>query len=387
MARGYNTAADILTRTRDGQDLNAIWQAYQEALAAFNATRQPLIDLLSFSVDQTIEDLTQPGQEKFERATEFGVPQAMRPSPTVTQRAYPFEWWDTRAGYTQQFLMGGRSGRAVTQMQLDQVLNQVMEADNQLQFEQVMKALFNSANRAADLNGVSYTVTALYNADSSYIPPYKGKSFTAATHTHYLGTGAGGQTKFDPGDITEAANHIEEHGYTRANGYNILILMNGTDIDAGPATYVRNTNFNNGAANVLSIYDYIPAMGQNLAIQLPPGYTLVGGLPPNTFAGLEVTGSWGPYLFIKDAQIPEGYMVAVATRGQNTNTNVVGIREHEDAALRGLVLKPGNFSNYPLVNSYFLRGLGTGIGPRGAAVVMQVGVAAGAYSVPATYAW
>ena len=83
-------------------------------------------------------------------------------------------------------------------------------------------------------------------------------------------------------------------------------------------------------------------------------------------------------------QIPSGYFVAVATRGTNTSTNVVGIREHANPALRGLVLKPGNRESYPLIDSYYIRGLGTGVGPRGAAAIMHN---ASTYAVPAAFAW
>src|SRR5829696_4753612 len=107
MAKGYHSTSDILTKTRDGQDLNKIWDDYNAALAAFNAARQPLIDFLSFTVTDIIEDIVQPGSERFEKASEFGIPKAVKPAPTVTQRAFPFDWWDTRAGYTFQFLAGG----------------------------------------------------------------------------------------------------------------------------------------------------------------------------------------------------------------------------------------------------------------------------------------
>ena len=61
MAKGYATSADILTRTRDGQDLNAVWDSYQQALQDFNSARTPLADLLSFGVTNVIEDIVQPG--------------------------------------------------------------------------------------------------------------------------------------------------------------------------------------------------------------------------------------------------------------------------------------------------------------------------------------
>lgn len=387
MAQGYNASGDILQRTRDGQDLNAIWNGYQSSLAEFNAARQPLIDLLSFTTTQVIEDIVQPGTERFEKATEFGIPKSLRPNLTPTARAYPFEWFDARHAYTFQFLAGGPGhSTGATQRQLDAVMDMMLEADNALQYEMVMKALFNNANRTTLIDGTTYTVTALYNADSIYIPPYRGQTFNPATHTHYVFSGQASQTAFDPQDHLDLAALVEEHGYNRAAGYNIIFLMNPIDANAGIVGFQRGVAKDYGAAvDPVSLYDFIPSNGANLNMMLPPGYTLVGGLPANAFAGLDVAGSWGPYLVVTDRQIPQGYMVALATRGASTQTNVVGIRDHENAALRGLVLLPGNRQNYPLIDSYFVRGMGTAIGPRGAAAIMQL--AQSAYAVPAQFAW
>lgn len=388
MAKGYSTSGDVLTRTRDGQDLNLIWEQYQAALREFNATRQPLIDLLSFTTNNVIEDIVQPGQERFEKASEFGVPVKVRPAPTPTARAYPFEWYDTASGYTFQFLAGGPSQSAgASQAQLDSVLQQVLEADNQLQFELVMKALFNSANRTTIVDGISYNTPPLWNATSTdYIPPYKGQTFTPATHTHYTFSGQASQTAFDAQDHLDLARLVEEHGYTRANGYNVIFLMNPTDANAGIVRFQRGVTLDLGAAvDISSLYDFIPSQGQNFAMQLPPGFTLVGGLPPNTFAGMDVAGTWGPYMVVTDTQIPQGYMVGVATRGPATTTNVVGVRENANPGLRGVVLRPGNNGDYPLVDSYYIRGLGTAVGPRGAAAIMQLH--ASAYTTPAAFAW
>jgi hypothetical protein len=384
MAKGYGTSGDILTKTRDGQDLNAIWQQYQDALASFNAARQPLINLLSYSTTQAIEDVVQPGQESFEEATEYGVPVSIRPAPAPVARGFPFKWYDTRAGYTFQFLAGGPGNSdGASSAQLDTILQQVMEADNNLQFQLVMKAVFNNANRSISIDGFATTATALYNADGVYpIPTYKGVTFPSGSHTHYMPTGSTQAWTFDPDDFTALAKLVEEHGYTRANGYNILFLMNPTDSQATIQRYVRNTVFS--TSTVTSLYDFIPSQGQNFAVQLPPGFTLVGGLPANQFAGLDVAGSWGPYLVVTDPQIPLGYVIAVATRGGAQNTNVVGIREHANAGLRGVVLRPGNNQNYPLIDSFYIRGMGTAIGPRGAAAVMQN---ATSYAVPASMAW
>lgn len=381
MAKGYNSSADILTRTRDGQDLNRIWADYQEALAQFNAQRQPLIDLLSYTVTQPIEDVVQPIQEDFEEATEFGVPTSVRPAPQPIARAFPFTWYDLATRFTFQFLAGGPSQTAgASQAQLDAIQNQIMEADNNLQFKLVMKALFNSANRSTLIDNANYTVTALYNADGSFIPPWQGNTFDGTTHTHYLATGSAQAHIFDPGDFQTAANHLEHHGYTRSAGYVVMFLMNLSDAQATIAQFARGVSF--GSVN--SIYDFIPSAGQNLVFQLPPGFTLLGGVPPNNFAGLDVLGTWGQYMVVTHGNIPSGYFVALATRGGSTQTNVVGIREHANPSMRGLVLFPGNRESYPLIDSYYVRGLGTAIGPRGAAAVMFNGTS---YAVPAQYAW
>lgn len=384
MARGYSAKADILTRTRDGQDLNAIWDAYQGALDDFNAARQPLVDLLSSRVDGIVDEIGAPGTERFELATEFGVAQSIRPAASVTSRAYPFDWYDLRQGYTWRFLAKS------TQRQVDMVMQMALEAENALVFEQTMKALFNNANRQATLDGIAtpFTVVALYNADGSYIPPYKGQTFPGS-HTHYLGSGANtGQVAFDPQDILDLAGTIEHHGFTRSQGYNIIFLMNPADAQASVVRYVRNQTFvSGGATTVTSLYDFIPTTGSNQSLLLPPGYTLTGGLNATSFAGLEVTGSWGPYLFLQDQAIPPGYMVAAATAGQGSQLNIVGIREDDDPNLQGLILKPGNNNAYPLIDSHFIRGLGAGIRQRGAAAIMKLDASGGAYTVPATYVW
>jgi hypothetical protein len=384
MAKGYSARADILTRTRDGQDLNAIWDAYIAALDDFNAARQPLVDLLSSPVNDIVDEAGAPGTERFELATEFGIARSIRPAPTVTSRAYPFEWYDLRHGYTWRYLT------KATQRQTDAVLNVAMEAENALVFEQVMKSLFNNVNRTAMIDGSPspFTVVALYNADSSYIPPYKGLTF-AGSHNHYLSSGSNtGQVAFDPQDILDLAGTIEHHGFTRGQGYNIIFMMNPADAATSVVKYRRGTNFvSGGAAVVESLYDFIPTQAANQTLLLPPGYTLAGGLAPNSFAGIDVVGSWGPYLFLQDYQIPAGYVVAAATAGSSATLNIIGIREDEDNSLRGLILKPGNNNAYPLIDSHFIRGIGAGVRQRGAAAIMKLDATGGAYTVPASMVW
>lgn len=384
MAKGYSAKADILTKTRDGQDLNAIWDAYQAALAEFNAARQPIIDLLSSPADGIVDEVATPGTERFELASEFGIAQSIRPQPAVTSRAYPFEWYDLRQGYTWRYLV------KATSRQTDMVLQHALEAENALVYEQVTKSLYNNTNRTATVDGIAqpFTVVALYNADGTVPPPYRGLTFNGS-HTHYLGSGANaGQVAFDPQDFTDLAGTIEHHGFTRAQGYNIIFFMNPADAVTSVQKFVRNQVFvSGGATTVTSLYDFIPATGSNMSLLLPPGYQLVGGLAPTSFAGLDVVGTWGPYMFVQDYQFPQGYVLAAATAGQSSDLNIIGIREDEDPALQGLILKPGNNQNYPLIDSNFIRGIGAGVRQRGAAAIMKLDASGGGYTVPASMVW
>jgi hypothetical protein len=52
--------------------------------------------------------------------------------------------------------------------------------------------------------------------------------------------------------------------------------------------------------------------------------------------------------------------------------------------LRGLRLVKGAVPDYPLIDSYYQRGFGTGVRQRGGGVVMQV-TASGTYTIPAAY--
>lgn len=370
MAKGFNASGDVLTATRDGQDLNAIWNAYQEMLRTWNSTRQPLVDLLSFNTDQIVDDVIQGVEEDFEEASEFGVPKSVRPAVTTQQRAYDFKWYDVAARFTFQFLSDA------PQRQVDMVQEQILEADNRLTFKKVMQRIFNSANTSTTINNVVYPAKPLYNADSEYIPDYAGTSFNAATHTHYVTSGA---ATLDSGDVESLASLLEEHGYRRSQGFQIVILMNPATVTPQLRAWrAGQTNQNSAVAS----YDFVPPQGTTII--LPSTSQLFGSAPPATWGGFDVVGAYGPYLLVQDTNIPAGYLLAFATRGGGTTTNLVGIREHANASLRGLILKGGDRSQYPLINSTYIRGFGTGVRTRGAGAVMQV-TASGSYTVPAQY--
>ena len=370
MPKGIHASGDILTTTRDGQDLNAIWDAYQALIDAWNATRQPLIDLLTFNVTEVIEDVVQGVEEDFEEASEFGQPKSVRPALTIQQRAYDFKWYDVAARFTFQFLADA------TARQVDAVQAMVLEADNRLVFKRVMRRLFNNVNTSTIINNVAYNAKPLYNADGEYVPDYAGNSFVAATHNHYVTSGA---ATMDSGDVENIASLLEEHGYKRSTGFQIVIMVNPAQAPTVRLWRAGQTN-NNGA---VATWDFVPPTGSNLL--LPFGTQLFGTQPAATFAGFDVVGMYGPYLIIQDNNIPAGYIFAFATQGSQTTANLIGIREHANASMRGLLLKGGDRANYPIVNSTFVHGLGTGVRTRGAGAVMQI-TTNGSYTIPTAYA-
>lgn len=371
MPHGFNTSGDILTKTRDGQDLNAIWASYQELLQQFNATRQPLIDLLAFNVTDVIEDVTSAVEEDFERSSEFGVPKSVRPSPATQTRAYDFDFYDVAARFTFKFLADA------TAAQVDAVQAQILEADNRLQFKLIMTRLFNNLNTTTLINALPYQAKPLYNADSEYIPPYKTNTFNAATHTHYVTSGNAG---VDSGDFEAIAGLMEEHGYNRQNGYQIVIMINPSLVTPQMRAWRAGVVNQNSA---VASYDFVPPVGINII--LPSTVQLFGSQPAQTWNGFDVVGQYGPYLVVQDGNIPTGYIFAFATQGGGSNFNLVGIRQHANPALQGLIIKGGDRNDYPLINSTYIHGLGTGIRFRGLGAVMQV-TASGSYTIPTQYA-
>jgi hypothetical protein len=374
-ATGFNQVGDVVTVTADGRPLNDIWAEYQRALQLYNTERDSLLAVLQYDVTQVIEDVFQAGATvNFEEASEFGLPRSIRaPVPTYFSLGYSFKWYDIGTRFTWMFLIES------TAQQVDALNNQILEADNRNVFTQTMRAIFNNVTRTATINGQNYNVYPLYNGDATVPPAYK---FTtpASPHQHYLTSGA---ATVDPGDLTGTGSmeeHLRHHGYTWQEGTALILVVNSVE-----ANTIRGFRFGvNGAQ-----YDYI----QSGAI---PAWALTqadinnmldrpGASPPASIFGLPVDGRYGPWLVVVDDLIPAGYMLGFASGGNLDPGNMVGLRGHANAGLRGLRLVKGQEPDYPLVDAYYQHGFGTGIRQRGMGVVMQVTVA-GSYTIPTAYA-
>jgi len=368
-ARGYNTQGDVITQTTDGRDLRQIWDVFQQGVELRNRTRNALVDFLTSPVTQPIQDVPQFGAiDAFEVASEFGIPKSMRVSATTFAMGFPFEWYDARGAFTWKFLA------EADEAQVNSVNNSILEADNVLVFTDVMRCLFNNANRTATINKNAYTVYALYNNDGTTPPPFENTTFLS-THTHYFATN---HTPLVSTDVDQLQNALTEHGYDAAHGADLVLMVNSAQGDV-----IRNFRSvpNGGTAK----YDFIPAQGTPRLL-LPVNFVNDPSTtrPPATLRGMTVIGAYGEFTIVQQSYIPAGYLVAFATGGQDSLVNPVGIREHANPNLRGLQLVKGRSDDYPLQDAFYRRGFGCGIKQRGSAAVMQV-VASTTYTPPAQY--
>lgn len=374
---GTHVAADVVTQTADGTDLNQIWSDFAALLNAVNSDRQALINFLTFSVANEIDTVTQPGQGvDFEEASEFGEPVGSRIAPAYFQLGYSFKWYDLAARYTWQYLADA------TDQMVNSVANASVEAYYRLVMNAVLKTAFNPTNLTATIRGNAYNVYKFYNNDGTVPPAYKNNTFLGS-HTHYKTSGTNSVLEATDLD-TMVIDDFASHGYTQLTGYRFVVLVN-----TALANQIRNfrsaVNTNQAVAGNYGRYDFIPAVGQ--PGQIIPATTQVIGANQvaNTLAGLDVVGSYGPLLIVVDDYMPTDYLLSFATGGQDNLNNPIGFREHRNTNLRGLRLVKGRNADYPLIDSFWATGFGTGVRQRGGGIVLQLSNS-GTYSPPAIYA-
>lgn len=368
---GFNEAADVIVQTIDGVNTNELWAAYQQAVALRNQQRQPIIDFLTYRVQSPIESLPQTvGTTRFERASEYGKPRSSRPGASFNWLGFDFDWFDLANRFTWEFLADA------TAAQVDAVAQAALEADSILMHSMVMWTLFNNVLRSATINTKPYNVYTFWNGDTEVPPAYKTNTFTAP-HNHYLTTNRV-STVVVSTDVDAMWTALDEHGYNRGQGYELILMVNKAQGDV-----IRQ--FRSVANGGTALYDFIPATGTP-SFLLPTTLRVADGQsqPPSTLRGMTVIGSYGEFIIVQEDYIPPLYMVAFATGGRESVQNPIGIREHANPQLRGLRLVKGRSPDYPLQESIYQRGFGTGIRFRGAGVVMQI-VNSASYTIPTAY--
>lgn len=361
--RGFNERADVI-QAADGTNLNDFWREVQDTIRLRNADRSSLINQLVVRVTGITEEVQPPSEVDFEEASEYGQPVGIRGTATRLFRGYDFKFYDLAVRYTWMFIA------EASRSQLELHHNMALEADIKLEFRTVMRRLFNpiNTNGFTDKNE-PVTVFAAYNGDGEVPPAFKQNTFSG-THNHYL---VSGNTAITPANVDTLATSLEEHGYTLQGGYKLVLWVNKVEADI-----IKTFRVATGAK-----FDFvINPEYYGGAVFVPNNGSYVGG-PSGRVPG-EI-GTYGPFHIVEEGYIPAGYAVAIATGGTDNLGNPIGLREHSNEAYRGLKVIPGQRSDYPLVDSFYRRGLGTGIRHRGALAVMQV-KASGNYQVPGLYA-
>lgn len=360
--KGFNERADVVYAA-DGTDLNEFWAEIQETIRIRNADKTDIISALTFNVTGFVEEVTVPSEVEFEEASEYGQPVGIKGTAERLFRGFDFKFWDLGIRYTWMALA------EMDQRQLQMNHNLALEADVKLKFRRVMQRLFNplNGNGFTEKNEPT-TVYAAYNGDGEVPPAYEHSTFLGS-HNHYTITGA---AAVRPQDLDAMATQVGEHGYTLVKGYKLVLWVNKTEADV-----IKTFRVEDGAA-----FDFVPNPAlYGGAVFIPNNGTYVGG-PTGVLKG-EI-GTYGPFHIVEEGYIPSGYLVAIATGGADNLGNPIGIREHSNPAYRGLKVIPGQRSQYPLIDSFYRRGMGTGMRHRGAVAIKQV-KASGSYVIPAAY--
>lgn len=353
---GIHTQGDVLVNeTSDGVDLNTIWADIAAVLQLYNQERSTIASILSYHTTAVAEPVPQSiTYESFDVASEFGVPTALREAPDVLLMGYDFKDWDKATRFTWKYL------RDADLRQVNSVVNRMLESDNRLVNGAILDRLFNPQERA---NEFGHSVYGLWTGADGIGPlPYLGKTFPTSTN-HYLATGA---AQIDSQDVEIAMKMITDKGFGRQPGTQLLILANPED---GQYIETWKAGVASRPSGPLAAHDFVRSI-------TAPAYltqdNVIGKVAPGDFNGLPVTGSYGPAWLIQSEFIPAGWFAVVASGGLNSTLNPVGVREHVKTQYQGLRIIPGRQPEYPLQESFFARGFGTGVRQRGAAVCVQV---------------
>lgn len=358
MPRGINSAGDVVQKLADGTPTNNLFNEFGRAAAVQNAKRDGLAALLSFKTDNAYDDVLQGTSDfQFEDTTEYGEPVGYRALPAALPVAYTFKFRDIAVRTTWRYLIDA------TAEQVRANTNGVLEADNRQVFDGIMGALLDPAERVSPEGNAVY---GLYNADGTVPPEVDGVTFLG-THTHYLTSGA---ATFDGADLFTLMGHVTHHGYGANGNGQLLIFAHPDDVET-----IRGFRVASGAPA-----DFIPSAAAPAYLSAEQ---IMGKVAPATYGNLPVAGSYGSAWVIPESLMPKGYLLAVVSGGPNNPDNPVGFREHPRADLKGLRQVGGPDNRFPLQDSFWARGFGTGVRHRGAAAVMQV--TAGAYAAPARY--
>lgn len=351
--RGTLTQGDaVVAKLADGTSTNAMWLEFQEVLQAWNSKRTSLTNLLTHTTTAAADVLPQGyGGDKFQGASEFGVPRSVG-TEQVLAVGYTLRDHDLASRYTWRAL------RSMSSEQVRSAFVRALDADSRLTTGTVLQRIMDPTQ---GLSPEGNPVYGLYCSDGMVPPPYLGTQFLGST-THYVATE---NATLDSADIEDAINLLRRKGFGVGAGSQILII-------AGPSESEAIQSWRAGVASrssgPLAKFDFLPSSSAPPFIREG---TLIGTAAPDKYEDLEILGSYGHGWLHECPIMPASYVLVVASSGANSERNVCGFRQHASPEWQGLRQVPGNWSGYPLAESFWTRTFGVGIRNRGAAVALQ----------------
>jgi hypothetical protein len=207
MAFGTLSVADLLaagsTVSVVDFGLDRAFAAIDNSLAAHNRIMN---ELTADLVDRTTDRLRRYGgldQMTMEQLDEYGTPRVQKVGAGATV-GFPLKLFGIAYQWTRKWFQNHTPAELAAQA------TAAMEADTRVIVRDIKRAIFTATNSTFDdhlVDSVDLPVKALLNADSAPIPVGpNGETFTAASHTHYLGTGS-----FAAADLTSLIEHVAEH--------------------------------------------------------------------------------------------------------------------------------------------------------------------------------
>ncbi|MCX6955338.1 MAG: hypothetical protein NTV51_24555, partial [Verrucomicrobia bacterium] len=237
--RGYSTEGDLVRTTLDNVDLGDMFREFLDTLEIQNQQRSTLTNHLCFRTDRSADAVAQTvGDDDYELASEFGLPQSIPSSPEVLTVGYPFLDYDRRTSFTWKFL------RDATRAEVEAVHARVLAADNKLCTTSILRRVLDPT---PGLNSDGRNVYGLYAGDP-FLPPRHGFNTFTDPHNHYLSTQS---VEPEGEDLDDMIGHISHHGYGSTPGSQLLLFVNPDD--AAPLTKIRT--------GPKAAYDFIPSSG------------------------------------------------------------------------------------------------------------------------------
>jgi len=365
---GFHVQSDVLYTLADGTPINELFMEFSETLTQYNASRDTLFDLLTYPVNKVYDRVVTPGGTHYlEPESEFGQPRGLRAATVPRYVGFDFTWYDSALRYTWRFL------KEADRSQVEADHNEELEADRRTLFRKLLQTVLTKENGGtvqakSNVGFAPITVYRFFNNDGWVPDSYKQNTFVG-THQHYLTTGA---ALVGPEDLEAMEDHLRHHGHELAT---FILIVPRTES-------ITIQSFKKGTASAR--YDFIPAQGL-LPWFFPQGGVLVGQVPATPPQAVArhggFVGTYGKWYVLEEDWMPAGYMFGFASGGERALANPIAWREHENAALRGFMLIEGPRADYPLIDSFYNRGFGSGVRVRSAGVAMQTTVSA-TYTTP-----